>query len=557
MSAQIYVGKNVSIKIQKPVLEEVFGKLADIYDFKTIENGSATHKASDQENSSEPSPADAGWTELANAEYDNIELSDDNRHSFATTTTGNYALMLFRFLCAIAEADVEKIILTFEGYGTAPAGDGVTIKVWNHVSSGWQKAQAGTGSGDEEIVITMPADTLTEYIDDSGFIYLLARTTNTDNGTTNAVLYCDYVKCFVTQAKFTVADTPISDRDMDGVANEVAHVTVKKNGTELTVSTVNDTSGAIELASGDFVDTDNITCSYRYDVDPYVAQELRIEPSREIQGIDGLGSDEIQLWALLRKEFNGMIREVFKNKSQLTRTCPVGAIYDPFNAYDTGTVWTTVAGTPDIFTYDNEQTLRLREDEAEHEETKTKVKWKDVEVKARIYPEDNPYGSSRTLIYLRDYLFELYHWDSGESYVQIHRNDVPGDYTACTLLAKSANGIIPMNQWNIIRMSVHGSRIRFWANGSLALDIHDEAEIEEMETVLAVYARPTYFDWVEIKEVEPDDDYGIVITWDDGSQVRKIGLDKIVFPSGSLPVPKNEPQFVETPFQAKSGVVIS
>ena len=552
MSAQIYVGKNVSVKIQKPVLEEVFGKLTDLYDFKTIENGSTTHKASDQENSSEPAPTDGGWTELANAEYDNIELSDNNRHSLTTATSGNYALILLRFLCVIAEADVKKIILTFEGYGTAPGGNGVTIKIWNHVSSAWENAQSGTGSGDEEIVIAVTSN-LGNYIDGNGFIYLLARTTNTDNGTTNAVLYCDYVKCFVTQAKFTVAHTPISDRDLDGVANETAHVTVKKDGTELTVNSVNDSTGAVELASGDFVETDNVTCSYRYDVDPYVAQELTIEPSQEIQGIDSLGSDEIQLWARLLKEFNGTIREVFRSKGQITRLRPVGKMYDPFSTYDTGTLWTTLVGTPDIHTFDGEQTLRIRDDGGQQEKTKTKTKWKDVEVQARIYAEGNPYGTSRTLIYVRDYLFEMQHSDG---WVQIRRNDGL-DYPNCTLLAKSANSIVPMDQWSNIRMSVHGSRIRFWANGSLALDIRDEAETEEMETVLEIYARTTYFDWTEMKEVEPDDDYGMIITWDDGSQVRKIGFDELIFPSGSLPVPKNEPQFVETPFQAQSGVVIS
>ena len=555
MSAQIYVGKNVSVKIQKPVLEEVFGKLTDIYDFKAINNGSSTHKASDQESSSEPSPSAGGWTELANAEYDNIERSNDSRHSFSTTTSGNYALMLLRFLCAIAEADVKKIILTFEGYGTAPGGNGVTIKVWNHVSSGWENAQAGTGDGDEEIVVTVTSN-IGNYIDGSGFIYLLARTTNTDNGTTNAVLYCDYVKCFVTQLKFTVAHTPISDRDLDGVANEAAHVTVKKNETEVTVSTVNDSTGQVDLASGDFVESDNVTCSYRYDVDPYKAQEIRIEPSKEIQGVDALGSNEIQLWALLRKEFNGTIREVFQSKAQLSRIRPLpNRLGDQFDAYDTATLWTTVTGTPDIYIHDNEQTLRLREEAGmQHERTKTKVKWKDTEVEARIYPEGNLYDTSRTLIYLRDYIFEIYHFDG---WFQIRRNDVPADYSACTIIAKSANDLVKMDAWYRIRMSVHGSRLRFWANGSLALDVRDEAETEEMETVLAVYARPTYFDWVEVKEVEPDDDYGMIVTWDDGSQVRKIGFDKLIFPSGSLSVPKNEPQFVETPFQAKAGVVIS
>jgi len=53
-------------------------------------------------------------------------------------------------------------------------------------------------------------------------------------------------------------------------------------------------------------------------------------------------------------------------------------------------------------------------------------------------------------------------------------------------------------------------------------------------------------------------DYGVIVVWDDGAgHIRKIGFDGVTFPSGSLPSPKNEPVFVETPFEAKSGKVIS
>jgi len=309
----VYVGKDVAITVQKPMEEDVTFKLLESLYFLGVQNGSTTHKACGQEAASEPSPGDAGWTELADAEYDKVWTSDDDRHSLTTTTNGNYALMLFRFKTGIDEADAKKIKLTFEGYGTAPGGNGVTVKVWNHVTSAWENAQSGTGGGDEELVITLTSN-LSDYIDGSGFIYLLARTTDADDGVNHATLYCDVAKCLVTKAKFTVYKTPISDRDLDGVAedgvaDEAAHVTVTKNGAEVTVSSVDDSTGLVTLASGDFDEGDEILCSYRYDVAPYVAQEIRIEPSREIQGIDGLGSEEIQLWALLQKEFTGSIRE--------------------------------------------------------------------------------------------------------------------------------------------------------------------------------------------------------------------------------------------------------
>jgi hypothetical protein len=99
------------------------------------------------------------------------------------------------------ENNVNKIVLSFEGYGTAPAGNGITIKVWNHLILAWENAQVGTGGADETISITLTSN-ITNYIkmDSSGvgYIYLLARTTNPSNGTTPAILYCDYVKCTLT-----------------------------------------------------------------------------------------------------------------------------------------------------------------------------------------------------------------------------------------------------------------------------------------------------------------------------------------------------------------------
>jgi hypothetical protein len=96
------------------------------------------------------------------------------------------------------ENNVNKIVLSFEGYGTAPAGNGVAIKVWNHITSAWEHAQTGSGSSDETVNITITTD-LADFIEmDSsgvGYIYLLARTTNPSDGVTPAVLHCDHVDC--------------------------------------------------------------------------------------------------------------------------------------------------------------------------------------------------------------------------------------------------------------------------------------------------------------------------------------------------------------------------
>jgi hypothetical protein len=186
------------------------------YDFAGLGYPSGDpHKAFQAGASSELAPGHASWTELTNEEYQKIWYSDDTRYSKSHNVNLEYALMLFRFKVESREEAVKKIVLAFEGYGTAPAGNGVTIKVWNHVASAWQNAQVGTGGADETISITL-SSSLTDYIDDSGYVWLLTRTTNASNGTTAAILYCDYVSCTITVNGITYLDI-VSFRDADRV----------------------------------------------------------------------------------------------------------------------------------------------------------------------------------------------------------------------------------------------------------------------------------------------------------------------------------------------------
>jgi len=173
------------------------------------------HKAFQAGASSELAPGHASWTELTNEEYQKIWYSDDTRYSKSRNVNLEYALMLFRFKVESREKTVKKIVLAFEGYGTAPAGNGITIKIWDHVNSLWEEAQAGTGGADETITITLTSN-LTDYIDANGYVWLLARTTNASNGTTAAIVYCDYVSCTVTVNGITYLDIA-SFREADRV----------------------------------------------------------------------------------------------------------------------------------------------------------------------------------------------------------------------------------------------------------------------------------------------------------------------------------------------------
>jgi len=171
------------------------------------------HEAFQAGASTEPVPGHSSWTELTTAEYEKIWYSDDTRCSKNHGVNGEYALMLFRFKIDSREEAVKQIALAFEGYGTAPAGNGLTIKVWGHTAQAWLHAQAGTGGADETITITI-ASNLTDYVDDDGCIWLLARTTNPSDGVTPAALYCDYVSCTVTVNGITYLDV-VGFRDAD------------------------------------------------------------------------------------------------------------------------------------------------------------------------------------------------------------------------------------------------------------------------------------------------------------------------------------------------------
>ncbi len=186
-----------------------------LYNFAGVGQTSETHKAYHAEAVTELPPEHADWTELTNAEYEKIWYSDDNRHSKTSNVNGEYALMLFRFKIESRKETIKQIVLTFEGYGTAPSGNGVTVKVWNHVAEEWQNAQNGTGETDETLVVTL-ASQVSDFVDEDGFVWLLARTANPSDGSTPAILYCDYVCCTVTVYGITYLDI-VSFRDADRV----------------------------------------------------------------------------------------------------------------------------------------------------------------------------------------------------------------------------------------------------------------------------------------------------------------------------------------------------
>ena len=207
------VGKQAGSRTRSKLREEIFRvvrqkrfnpneTLYDCCGLGLAGPNDAYHAAS----TAELTPSSPSWAEFTAEQYQNLWYSDDTRVSKSTSVNLEYAMILFKIKLETSKYDphennVNKIVLRFEGYGTAPAGSGVTIKVWSHVASAWEHAQTGSGDSDETVNVTLTTD-LTDFIEmDSsgvGYIYLLARTTNPSDGVIPAVLHCDYVKCTLT-----------------------------------------------------------------------------------------------------------------------------------------------------------------------------------------------------------------------------------------------------------------------------------------------------------------------------------------------------------------------
>jgi hypothetical protein len=186
-----------------------------LYSYVGVGAESATHRAYYAKSASELTPDAPEWTEFSAEDYEKLWQSDDNRFSYSQSESGEYSLLLFRIKVESSQKTVKKMVLKFEGYGTAPAGNGVTVKVWNSEMSAWQNAETGTGDADEEIIVTLESS-LTNFIDSDGYVYLLARTTNASDGVSPAVIHCDYTDCLVAVEGICYVDV-VSYMDMDDV----------------------------------------------------------------------------------------------------------------------------------------------------------------------------------------------------------------------------------------------------------------------------------------------------------------------------------------------------
>ena len=100
---------------------------------------------------SEAAPG-VGWSELSGSDYQKLWYSDDNRFQVTSSVNGANAVLLIGFKIESRENAVKQVTVSFEGYGTAPNGNGVTLKIWNHTATAWQNPQTTLTNGADATV---------------------------------------------------------------------------------------------------------------------------------------------------------------------------------------------------------------------------------------------------------------------------------------------------------------------------------------------------------------------------------------------------------------------
>lgn len=155
----------------------------------------------------------ADWTELSDSQYQQLWYSDDNRAQITCSQNGKHATLLLGFKLDCKKTVIKELTLAFEGYGVAPQGNGVSVKLWSHAQACWTNQTSSISEQDHTQTLTI-ATNPSDYVDGQGFVWLLAQTVHASDGSLPAVLFCDYAMCTVTVRGITYLDVH-SYRNLD------------------------------------------------------------------------------------------------------------------------------------------------------------------------------------------------------------------------------------------------------------------------------------------------------------------------------------------------------
>jgi len=350
-----------------------------------------------------------------------------------------------------------------------------------------------------------------------------------------------------TETQFYVSKTPISDRDMDGVADEPEHVTVTVNGGVVEVSAVDDDVGLVTLASAPGAE-DTVLVSYRYDEEPYVAQEFTVSPKQDVEAVDGLGSDVVQLWAATARVFEGSIKEVLKkgSLSQLRRLRPFRFYYEPCNSLEGFVVEEGEASIVDgcLYPSGSYQGVYLKG-----------LVFDDFSYRVRVKVSSGDYEGALAFRvqdlngFSNCYVFRVYPSGDLVEFVKVEG----GSMTVLHQHSVSLEGDA-WYEWLVVGVD---GKFWFYKDGVFLFSHLDNTYSAGRFGVRSLGGVAYYDDFhLSPPWASEDERFGIIASWSQNGSTVKIGFDGVIFPEASIPSVKNQVVYLTVPFKAESAKLI-
>ena len=126
--------------------------------------------------------------------YTSVATDDEDYVTVIANTDGQYSAAFFIYNTNAVIGTVNRLSFHNISAATAEAGDGVTVKIWNHFAHAWEviDTNADGAMGTTEIVYDSVAD-VDSYTDENGIVRILVHSTHPATATQDAELNIDWM----------------------------------------------------------------------------------------------------------------------------------------------------------------------------------------------------------------------------------------------------------------------------------------------------------------------------------------------------------------------------
>lgn len=207
-------------------------------------------------------PSGANASEFNAANYSQVASQDNTSEAYSLSTNGLYAQHLFSFdILTIAhrtpgipsnwtvadlKANLKAFTVAWAGYGvganTGAPANGAKIKGWRVSTLSWADVIITVADTAPKLYLAGISD-FVNYIDDNGFLHLLAHTTYASDGTNPSTIYTDYIKVEMQLIGSALNDQTIQYADEQNIGQ-----TTVTAGATTAIATALDTSRCSDYA---------------------------------------------------------------------------------------------------------------------------------------------------------------------------------------------------------------------------------------------------------------------------------------------------------------------